>query len=234
MVTIAKSGKYDYVIIESSGIGEPMQVAEAFTMATKAGDKVSDYVRLDTAVTVVDAYNWLKDYNSADSLEARGTAAYEGDERHVVQLLVEQVQFANVIVLNKTDLVEKEHVDCVTAVLRSINKDARIIPTVKSAVPLSELMYAKLFNLEHAESFSGWLSPQPHVPETAEYGITSFVFRAKRPFHPDRLYKLLYPAEGEEYKLKSVVRSKGFFWLAVDGGMDDCGVWAHAGTSIFV
>jgi G3E family GTPase len=228
IIKVAKSGNFDYVIVEASGIAEPMQVAEAFTMSNKDGEALRDFAYLDTAVSVVDAFNWMHDYYSSDNLTDRGTAAFEGDERHVVKLLVDQVEFANVLIVNKCDLVTPPQLAEVLGSLRVLNSKAKLLTAVRGNVALQEVVHTNRFSMDDASKFPGWLEPE-HTPETTEYNISSFVFRSKRPFHPDRLYNILYPPAGVKNALDRVVRSKGFFWLAADGGMDDCGIWAQAG-----
>ncbi len=254
MIRMAGEGRFDYLVIESSGISEPQPVAEVFTFTDEeTGQSLGDVARLDTCVTVVDAYNWLRDYTSPDSLEGRSMAAFPGDSRGVVDLLIDQVEFANVIVLNKTDLVTPSELVTMRGVLTKLNPGARIVESAFSRVPLSAVLNTGLFSLDSAASSPGWLQELrgTHTPETEEYGIASFVYRARRPFHPARLHALLCrsgaaqplpagpggTAEGGEAAatseppsaLSRVLRSKGFFWLAVDGGMDEAGMWSHAG-----
>jgi G3E family GTPase len=256
MIKLASEGKFDYLVIESSGISEPQPVAETFTFEDEeTGQSLSDFCRLDTCVTVVDAYNWLKDYTSPDSLVDRSMGAYEGDERGVVDLLIDQVEFADVIVLNKTDLITTPELTKLTAILTKLNPRAKIMTSSWSKVDLRSVLNTGLFSMEGAASSPGWLRELrgSHTPETEEYGISSVVYRARRPFHPQRLHALLCssganisggpvggagpttPAEGSSgaagagTAMSRVIRSKGFFWLAVDGGMDEVGMWSQAG-----
>ena len=189
--------------------------------------------RLDTCVTVVDAYNFSRDYASRASLREQGVAAYADDARHVVDLLIDQVEFANVLVVNKVDLLdsggEAGRVAKATLVasLRALNPAATIVESVRGAVAPSAVLNTRLFSMEAAAAAPGWLQELrgTHVPESAEYGIASFIIRAKRPFHPERLHALVYESD----TLRGVLRSKGFFWLAVDGGMDEVALWGQAG-----
>jgi G3E family GTPase len=179
--------------------------------------------RLDTMVTVVDAFNFLKDWEDADGLSERGLAAAEEDERTVVDLLVEQVEFADVLVLNKTDLVSPEQLGRLQGVLRKLNPEARLVLAERGRVPLAEVLDTRRFDFERARRAPGWLKELrgEHTPETEEYGIRSFVFRSRVPFHPQRFWDFLHGS------WKGVLRSKGFFWLATR--MDITGVWAQAG-----
>jgi G3E family GTPase len=222
--------RFDVIVVESSGISEPLPVAEVFEFAQEStGRRLSDFARLDTTVTCVDAFNFPRDFGSADSLEARRVAAYAGDPRCLVDLLTDQVEFADVLVLNKADLVAPQELAATTALLRRLNPAARILPAVRAAVPLASILATGTFSMARARAAPGWLQELrgAHVPETLEYGISSFIFRAKRPFHAARLYALI--AAGKGGALGCVVRSKGFAWLAVDGGMDEVALWASAG-----
>jgi G3E family GTPase len=220
---LAREGRFDYLLIESTGISEPLPVAETFTFADEAGRSLSEVARLDTMVTVVDAFNFLKDWEDADDLSERGLAAAEEDERTVVDLLVEQVEFADVLVLNKTDLVSPEQLGRLQGVLRKLNPEARLVLAERGRVPLSEVLDTRRFDFERARRAPGWLKELrgEHTPETEEYGIRSFVFRSRTPFHPQRFWDFLH---GD---WRGVLRSKGFFWLATR--MDITGVWAQAG-----
>lgn len=220
---LAREGRFDYLLIESTGISEPLPVAETFTFADEAGKSLSDVARLDTMVTVVDAFNFLRDWEGADGLAERGLAAAEEDERTVVDLLVEQVEFADVLVLNKTDLVSPEALARLQGVLRKLNPEARLLLAERGRVPLSEVLDTRRFDFERARRSPGWLKELrgEHTPETQEYGIRSFVFRSRVPFHPQRFWNFLHGS------WKGVLRSKGFFWLATR--MDITAVWAQAG-----
>jgi G3E family GTPase len=224
---LAKEGRFDYLVIESTGISEPLPVAETFTFPDEDGQSLSDVAELDTMVTVVDALNFSRDFDGGEDLQDRNLALGEEDERSISDLLVDQVEFANVILINKTDLVEPESVDQLESVIRRLNPEARIIRTVQSRVPLEEVLDTGLFDFEEAAEAPGWLQEMrgEHTPETEEYGIGSFVYRSYRPFHPERLHSFI-----RELHAQRVIRSKGFFWLA--SRMDIVGVWSQAGASL--
>jgi G3E family GTPase len=224
---LAREGRFDYLLVESTGISEPLPVAETFTFEGDDGKLLSDVARLDTMVTVVDAQNFLADWRSEDDLQARNAALDDDDTRGVVDLLVEQVEFANVLVISKVDLVPASDVDHLEWVLRQLNRDARIVRAEYGRLPLDTVLGTGLFDFERAARAPGWLAELrgEHVPETEEYGISSFVYRARRPFHPARLWKLLH----EEAAWKGVLRSKGFFWLASRPSV--IGMWSQAGAS---
>lgn len=220
---LAKEGRFDQLVIESTGIAEPLPVAETFTFDGDDGMSLSDVARLDTMVTVVDGFNFLKDYTSADSIQSRGESLGEGDVRNVVDLLIDQIEFCNVIILNKTDLIDKVQQQKLVAIIRSLNPDARIVHAQFGVVPLEEVLNTGLFDFDKAAQAPGWLKELrgEHTPETDEYGITSFVFRARRPFHPARFAQVM------EGSLDGVVRSKGYFWLA--SRPEYAGSWSQAG-----
>jgi G3E family GTPase len=222
---LAKADKYDYLLIESTGIGEPMPVAATFAYTDERGDTLSAVARLDTMVTVVDAANFLVHIESQDDLAGLGLGAAEEDDRTLVDLLVDQVEFANVILLNKTDLVKPEQLRLVEAIIKRLNPDARLLHTHFSSVPAEEILNTKLFDFEKASQSAGWIKELSgeHTPETEEYGITSFVYRRDRPFHPERFSDCI---KGE---WPGVVRSKGFFWLASRPRI--AGSWSQAGGS---
>jgi G3E family GTPase len=227
---LAKEGRFDYFLIESTGISEPLPVAETFTfdLEDQQGRRfsLSDVARLDTMVTVVDAYNFLRDFNAAEDLKARGLAATDDDERTITDLLLDQVEFANVIVINKTDLVSEAELKQLEGILRRLNPDARLIRTKYGRVPLDAVLNTGLFDFAKAAQAPGWLKELrgERVPETEEYGISSFVYRARRPFHPQRLWETIHA----DWSSTGVVRSKGFFWLA--SRMDEAGLWSQAGA----
>jgi G3E family GTPase len=223
---LAKEGRFDYLLIESTGISEPLPVAETFTFEdAETTRRLSEVARLDTMVTVVDAKSFLTDWQSEDDLAARKAALGEDDERSVSDLLVEQVEFANVIVVNKTDLVEKEDLAGLEAMLRHLNPEAKILFSDHGRIDAKAILNTSLFDFEKAAQAPGWMKELrgEHVPESVEYGISSFVYRARRPFHPARFWALLQ--EGWD----GVLRSKGFFWLATR--MDVTGAWSQAGSS---
>ncbi|QRK05961.1 zinc metallochaperone GTPase ZigA [Archangium violaceum] len=220
---LAREGRFDYLLIESTGISEPLPVAETFTSEDGSGRTLGEVARLDTLVTVVDAFNFLRDWEQAEDLRDRGLAAGEEDERTVVDLLVEQVEFADVLVVNKTDLVTPTQVEELEAILAGLNPGAKVVRAERGKVPLSEVLNTGRFDLEKARRSPGWLREMrgEHVPESEAYGIESFVFRSRRPLHPGRFWKFIHEGWG------GVLRSKGFFWLATR--MDITGVWAQAG-----
>lgn len=222
---LAEEGRFDCLVIESTGISEPLPVAETFTFADEDGTSLSDVASLDTMVTVVDAVNFLKDYDEAQSLQETGESLGEEDERSVSDLLVDQVEFSDVILISKTDLASAEDLNRLQGVLRSLNTEARIIPIQHGAVPLDRVLGTGLFNFEKAQQAPGWLREMrgEHIPETEEYGIGSFVYRARRPFHPAKFYEFLHnPQAGGK-----LIRSKGYFWLA--SRPEFAGHWSQAG-----
>ncbi|MFZ6709525.1 zinc metallochaperone GTPase ZigA [Undibacterium sp. TC9W] len=220
---LASEQRFDYLLIESTGISEPMPVAETFTFRDEDGRSLSDIARLDTMVTVVDAYNFLRDYASGDSLNQRGTSMGEEDERTVVDLLVEQIEFCDVIVLNKADMVSAAEFERLSQILQALNPRADVVPCSFSNVPLERILNTGRFNFEQASAAPGWLKELrgEHVPESEEYGIRSFAYRARRPFHPQRFWTCIHQG------FAGVVRSKGYFWLATR--MDIAGEWSQAG-----
>ncbi|KJE90323.1 cobalamin synthesis protein P47K [Capsaspora owczarzaki ATCC 30864] len=222
---LAKAGKFDYLLIESSGISEPLPVAETFTFKDKRGKSLGDVAYLDTMVTVVDSHNFLKDFHSVDTLKKREMQASDKDARTIVDLLTDQIEFANVIVLNKTSMLTPSEQVKLAGIVHHLNPDAKIIPTDNSVVASNAILNTGLFSMEKAEEAPGWLKEirGQHVPETVEYGISSFVLRSRKPFHPQRLHDLLR----DESAMQSVIRSKGFFWLAND--MKFNYIWNQAG-----
>jgi len=223
---LAKQGRFDYLLIESTGVSEPLPVAETFTFIDDSGASLSEVARLDTMVTVVDASSFMCDYRDAMSLRERKLAIAAEDERNIVDLLIDQVEFANVLVINKTDLADEDEVATLAAILRRLNPTAKQIFAKGGQVPLREILDTKLFDFEKAAESAGWLKELrgEHVPETEEYGISSFVYRARRPFHAQRLYRLLDGAWE-----RGVIRAKGFLWLC--SRPDDMGMLALASGS---
>lgn len=207
---LARDGRFDHLVIESTGISEPLPVAETFTFEDEHGQSLSQLARLDTMVTVVDAFNFLRDYGSLDSLRQRGESMGKEDQRNVVDLLVEQVEFCDVIVLNKIDTIDEAARSRLVAMLTRLNPRAKIEFATFGRVSLDRVLNTGLFDFEAASAAPGWLKELrgQHVPETEEYGITSFVYRARKPFHPQRFWDF---AQSE---WPGVVRSKGYFWLA--------------------
>ncbi|MDP9645643.1 GTP-binding protein [Paraburkholderia caledonica] len=216
---LAAEKRFDAILIESTGVAEPMPIAETFTFVDDDGASLSDVARLDTMVTVVDAFNFLRDYGSADALAERGIAATEEDDRTLVELLVEQTEFCDVLVVNKADLVSADELTRLQRILARINPRAVQVVSRFGAVPLDQVLNTGRFDFDEASSTPGWLAElnsdehehahgHSHHSEADEFGIGNFVYRARRPFHPERLWALLH----EEWK--GVLRSKGFFWLA--------------------
>jgi G3E family GTPase len=225
---LAKEGRFDYLLVESTGISEPLPVAETFTFTNEQGDSLSDVARLDTLVTVVDAVNFPKDYDAAQTLKTRGLELNEGDRRTVTDLLIDQVEFCNVIVVNKADLASPKDLERLEAILQRLNPEAQIVRSTFGAAPLDAVLDTGRFDFEKASQAPGWLKEMrgEHVPETEEYGISSFVFRARRPFHPARLWDFFYKPSSEAI-WRGVVRSKGYIWLA--SRMAEAFVWSQAG-----
>jgi G3E family GTPase len=207
---LAREGRFDYLLIESTGISEPLPVAETFTFEDEEGRSLGDIARLDTMVTVVDAESFLREYLASEDLRDRGIALGEEDDRTVVDLLVEQVEFCDVLVLNKVDRVGPDDLSRLEAILRQLNPGAAIVRAEFGRVPLRHVFDTGLFDLQKAAESPGWMREMrgEHTPETEEYGISSFVYRDRRPFHPERLYEFF------SQDWEGVLRAKGFFWLA--------------------
>ncbi|MEM6305603.1 MAG: GTP-binding protein [Pseudomonadota bacterium] len=209
---LAEDGRFDYLLIESTGISEPLPVAATFDFRDEHGESLSDVSRLDTMVTVVDAVNLTADYSSQDFLSDRGETLGEDDERTLVNLLVEQIEFADVVILNKVTDAGRQKVNTARQIIRSLNADAKIIETDHSQVPAAEILDTGLFDFEKAHEHPMWAKElygfSDHVPETAEYGVESFVYRARRPFDPTKMLEVL---NGD---LPGVIRAKGHFWIA--------------------
>src|SRR6056297_446960 len=228
---LARDGRFDYLLIESTGISEPMPVAETFTFEDEQGDSLSLVAELDTMVTIVDAGNFMSDFGSWDDLADRRLGLSEDDKRNIVDLLVDQVEFADVSIVNKTDLISPYELEQLNRILSQLNETARIVNTTESRVELSEIMGTGLFSLDEAESRPGWLEvPRgEEETETEEYGISNFVYRRDRPFHPKRLTDAL-DADMADGLFAGVLRSKGLMWIASrhDWAYD----WSQAGCSI--
>jgi G3E family GTPase len=224
---LARAGRFDYLLIESSGISEPLPVAETFTFESEEGGTLADIAALDTMVTVIDALNFPRDYRSSEDLGERLDEVDEEDQRTIAELLVDQVEFADVLIINKIDLVPAAHVDRLEALLRRLNPRARILRVTRGGVALADILNTGLFDFNNAAQDPAWLREArgEHVPETEEYGISSFVYRARRPFHPGRLMDAL-----ESDALDCVVRSKGLIWLATR--FNDAGEWSQAGQVV--
>ena len=222
---LAKDGRFDYLVIESTGISEPLPVAETFTFADENGVSLGDIATLDTMVTVVDAVNFLNDYEQANDLQDTGESLGEDDERSVADLLVDQVEFADVILISKTDLITNDELNKLTAILNTLNTQANIIPISNGHININEVLNTGLFNFERAQQAPGWLKEMrgEHIPETEEYGISSFNYTARRPFDPEKFYNFLHSTE----QFGKLIRSKGYFWLATRPLF--CGQWSQAG-----
>jgi G3E family GTPase len=223
---LAREGRFDYLLIESTGISEPLPVAETFTFADENGVSLADIARLDTMVTVVDAVNLMDELHTLETLAERGIGNDDTDERTIVDLLVDQIEFADVLVLNKCDLAKPQDIGRIEALLGQLNPRARIVRAEWGQVPLNEVLNTQRFDFEAAEQFGEWLSGEEHTPETEEYGIRSIVYRARRPFHPTRLWQGI--TQGGV--LKQMVRSKGVCWVASQH--DSAILWSHAGRLI--
>jgi len=224
---LAKQGDIDYLVIESTGISEPIPVAQTFTyIDEEVGIDLSRYCRLDSMITVVDAFRFWSDYESGETLLERKQTDDVLDSRDVSDLLIDQIEFANILLISKTDLVTPEYIKAFKSFLVKMNPEATIISIENGVVSPTEILDQGLFNFEKASQGAGWIKElnEEHVPETEEYGITSFVYRRKRPFHPERWYAWLntFPQE--------IVRSKGFFWLATRNNM--AGLLSQAASSL--
>lgn len=224
---LAAQNKFDYLLIESTGISEPIPVAQTFSFESEDGTiDLSRFSYIDTMVTVVDAYNFLKDFSSADYLSTRDLTTIEGDNRTIVNLLTDQIEFANVIIINKIDLVSKDQLNTLKSIIHKLNPEAQIYLTNKSNINLNAVINTGLFDYEKAEASAGWIKEleNEHTPETEEYGIGSLVFKSRKPFHPDRFLNYLntdFP--------QNIIRSKGLFWLASRSGQ--ALIWSSAGGS---
>ena len=222
---LAEEKKFDYLVIESTGISEPLPVAETFTFEDENGISLSDAANLDTMVTVVDAVNFIKDYEEAKYLQETGESLGEDDERSVADLLVDQIEFADVILISKTDLVEDKDIDKLKAIIKTLNTQAEIIPIKEGNVEIDKVLNTGLFDFAKAKEAPGWLKEMrgEHIPETEEYGISSFTYTARRPFLPEKFYNFLHSTE----KYGKLIRSKGFFWLG--SRLEYAGQWSQAG-----
>lgn len=209
---IAATGTYDTLIIEGTGVAEPLPIATTFEFRDEADQSLSDLAHLDCMVTVVDAANLLRDFGSHEFLRDRGQQTGDEDARTLVDLLTDQLEFANVVVINKVDAVSQNQLAAVRGVVSALNPKARIYETVNSRLEPSAVLHTGLFNLEEAETAPRWhqelFEPHHHTPETEEYGVSSLVFQVRRPFHPEKLAAIL------RTDWPGLVRAKGFFWLA--------------------
>lgn len=222
---LARDGRFDYLLIESTGISEPLPIAETFTFRDEQGQSLADLARLDTLVTVVDGVNFLGDFHRAESLASRGESLGEDDERAITDLLVEQVEFADVILISKTDLISQAAREELTAILRGLNTQAEILPMSMGDISLHKILHTERFDFERAAQAPGWLKEMrgQHSPETEEYGIASTVYRARRPFNPERFFEFV----SGEWTNGRLLRSKGYFWLA--SKFQEAGSWSQAG-----
>jgi G3E family GTPase len=225
---LAREGRFDHLLIESTGISEPMPVAETFTFEDETGRSLSDVARLDTMVTVVDAGRFLEDCGGLDEIRDRGQALSDDDDRSVVDLLVDQVEFADVVLVNKVDLASSAEIARTEAVISSLNPRAKVVRATRADVPLESVFRTGLFDLKEAAGAPGWLATLrgEEVSEEDEYGISSFVYSRRRPFHPDRLWNCL------EDRWPGVIRAKGFFWVASRN--DIVAEWSQAGRVLTV
>jgi len=224
---LASQNKFDYLLIESTGISEPIPVAQTFSFESEDGAiDLSRFSYVDTMVTVIDAFNFLNDFSSAEYLSTRSLTNIEGDDRTIVNLLTDQVEFANVIVINKIDLVTQDQLEELRSILHKLNPEAHIICTTESKIEFEDVINTGLFDYEKAEASAGWIKEleNEHVPETEEYGIGSFVFRSKKPFHPERFLNYL----NQDFP-QNIIRSKGLFWLA--SRSNQALLWSSAGGS---
>lgn len=213
---LAREGRFDYLVIESTGISEPLPIAETFTFEDEDGQSLSGIARLDTMVTVVDALNFLADYREAAALQEKGESLGEDDERSVADLLIEQVEFCDVLIISKADLVSQADLQELHAILRKLNSSALIYQASLGQIDVDKVLGTGLFNFEKAQQAAGWLQELrgEHQPETEEYGIGSFSFQARIPFHPQRFYQFLH----QPWPHGKLLRSKGYFWLASEPG----------------
>ena len=221
---LAQAGRFDHLVIESTGISEPLPVAETFTFEDEEGESLSAYAHLDSMITVVDGFNFLRDYRSVDDIRSRGESLGEQDERSVVDLLVDQIEFCDLLVLNKTDLLSQAEQHELQGMLQALNPHALIVNSEFGQVPLDCLLNTGRFDFDRAAQAPGWLQTLrgEHHPESEEYGIRSFVYRARRPFHPQRFWEVV------NHQLDGVIRSKGYFWLA--SRPDYAAIWSQAGA----
>ena len=207
---IARERRFDYLLIESSGISEPLPVAQTFVFDDPEGGSLGDISRIDTMVTVVDASTILNEFQSDDRLVDRGEEVAEGDERTIAHLLIDQIEFADVVIINKTDLVDEPTIANVEQLIKRMNPGCQTIRASHGDVPLTSVLNTGRFDIEEAESSQAWEDElnTPHIPESEEYGIGSVTFRSRKPFHPKRFYDFL------QEDIEGVVRAKGYFWVA--------------------
>ncbi|MEM7486082.1 MAG: GTP-binding protein [Bacteroidota bacterium] len=226
---LAKENRFDYLLIESTGISEPIPVAQTFSFVDEENNiDLSRFSYVDTMVTVVDAFNFFKDFGSPETLMDRDLTDMEGDYRTIVNLLTDQIEFANIIVLNKADLVSKDTLSVLRAIIKKLNPAAQVIESKFSKVDPNSILNTGLFNFEEAEQSAGWieeLNKDEHIPETEEYGIGSFVYRSIKPFDPKRFGQYV-----QHQFPNTVIRSKGLFWIA--SRPEQALIWGQAGGSL--
>lgn len=224
---LAHEGKFDAIIIESSGISEPLPVAETFTFEDEQGNTLNDIAKLDTMVTIVDSKNFLNNFATTENLAQKNIGLDSDDERSIVHLLTDQIEFANIILLSKIDLVEKSELSKIKKIILKLNPEAKIYEIEKGNIETDKILNTGLFNFDYAANNAGWLKEirGEHIPETEEYGISSFVFQSEKPFVHEKIMEIL-----KTDKLKGVVRSKGFAWT--DQNNEMALMWSHAGNII--
>ena len=220
---LARLGKFDYLLIESTGISEPMLVAETFSFKDESGQSLSDIALLDTMVTVVDGKNFLKDYNAFETLKSRNLESNNEDVRTIANLLIDQIEFANIILINKIDIISSKEKKSLKNILTNLNPSAKILEVKEGKAPLASILNTQSFDFNKAKQYPGWMSVLrgEEIPESEEYGVSSFVFRARKPFHPNRLWKFIQ-SEGKKF-----LRVKGLFWIATRP--NHIGIWSQAG-----
>ncbi|MFC0471956.1 GTP-binding protein [Halalkalibacter kiskunsagensis] len=226
---IVDAGDIDYIVIESSGISEPVPVAQTFTyIDEEIGVDLTQKCKLDTMVTVVDANRFWDDYASGESLLDRKEGTDESDTREISDLLVDQIEFADVIILNKVEMLKEVDKNEILNFMRKLNADADIIPTSFSKVELSSILHTGKFDFDKVSQYAGWIKElnEEHTPETEEYGVSSFVYRSRKPFHPERLMNWL------EHWPVDVVRAKGFIWVASRNQM--AGLISQSGSLVTI
>jgi len=225
---LAEENRFDYLLIESTGISEPLPVAQTFFYQDQEkGIDLSQLSTLDTLVTVVDCFNFMKDFSTAERLNDRRMGMNEGNDRTIVNLLIDQIEYANVIILNKTDLISEGELDQLKLFMQKLNADANIITSQMGEVDPHLIMNTGLFDFEKSSESPLWKEElnKKHIPETEAYGISSFVYRSQKPFHPERFWKYL-----QSQWPSTVMRSKGLFWIA--SRPDSALSWSQAGGSL--
>jgi G3E family GTPase len=211
---LARAGTIDYIVIESTGISEPIPVAQTFSyIDEELNIDLTKFCRLDTMVTVVDANRFWHDFRSGDSLLDRKEALGEEDEREIADLLIDQIEFCDVLLLNKCDLVEEAELEKLESVLKTLQPKAKIIRTINAEVDPKEILHTGRFNFEEASNSAGWIREltaghAQHTPETEEYGISSFVYTRREPFHSERFNHWIHSMP------ENIVRAKGIAWCA--------------------